>query len=530
MKNKIMTLLMTTLLIIPTNIKALEKEETIFTNLDYNGRNTKQEVHTRLHINTTENIVDQTNLKNILNINGKEKYDDKSFTWKAEGKDIIYSGETNKENPIIVSTKYFINGDQKDLKEIIGQEGNITISIDFKNKLYDQNTGLYTPFVVMLGTTLDNNNTNIKVTNGKVVNNGRENILIGVASPGLYDSINIEQFKNLNNITITFKTKKLNLKEFYIVATPKLLEDTDLSIFEKMDELNSSIQELQENMDKIEKGVKELDISMDKIVDGSNSLKDNINLVNSSVEQLKNGSITLDTGVKQILNALENAKTSIKNKNLEGSIENLKYLQSQNTSTINVLYNTNTTLEDTYNKYNLSNDEQTLINNFEKINITTEQQEKLLTIKKTYEANVKLIELLSANNEALNKSIDGLNEMLGQVNGLIDTLNNNLINVSEGLTNLSGGLQQLKMGTEQLYNGSINLYNGTIEYKKGVSKLSNGITNFNNQGIRKLSNFSYQASDYSYKMKKLIELSENYNGYGSDNATKTTFIYKMKMS
>ena len=529
MKNKILPLILT-IALLPLNIKALEKEETIFTNLDYNGNKTKTEVHTRLHINTTENVTDQTNLKNILNINGKEKYDEKTFTWSSEGKDIIYSGEIEKESPIEIIPKYFLNGDQKDLKEIQGKEGQITISLDFKNKLYDQNTGLYTPFVVMVGTTLDNNNSNIKVKNGKVVNNGKENVLIGVASPGLYESINIDQFKKLDNITITFDTKKLKLKEFYIIATPKLLEDTDLSVFDKMDELNSSIKELQDNMNKIEQGVKELDNGMDKIVDGSSSIKENIGLVDSSVEQLKNGSITLDEGVKQILNALQSAKSSIENKNIEGSLESLKYLQSQNTNTINVLYNTNDSLEETYKNYNLSTDEQSLITYFTSINLTQEQIEKLITVKKTYEANNNLIALLSANNEALNKSISGLTEMLGQVNSLIDTLNYNLTNVSNGLTNLSGGLQQLKEGTSKLYEGSASLYNGTVEFKTGLSKLSNGISEFNNQGIKRLSNFSYQASDYSYKMKKLIELSENYNGYGSENATKTTFIYKMKMS
>ena len=45
---------------------------------------------------------------------------------------------------------------------------------------------MYTPFIVITGTTLDTKtNKNIKLTQGKVVEKGEKTILLGVAFPGL---------------------------------------------------------------------------------------------------------------------------------------------------------------------------------------------------------------------------------------------------------------------------------------------------------------------------------------------------------
>ena len=534
MKNKLLISFLTGLtLLTPISTLALTKDETIYTNLDSTGKELKSSVSSHLYINTKGDVNDQSDLKNILNINGHEEYkkENNIFIWKAEGKDIFYTGDIEKENPIKVGITYYLNDEEKSLKDILGKSGNVKIKFDFKNNLYDSESGLYTPFVVMVGTTLDNsNNRNVQISSGKVVSNGKDNILVGIAAPGLYESINLDEFKNLNNLTISFDTDKLDLKDFYLVATPKLLEDTDLSVFSKMDELVNSISVLQEKMNQIESGVKELEKGMGSIVNGSNELSNNLNLVVSSVGELENGAISLDEGVKQILNALYGAKQSLENKNVAGSLENLKLLKEQNTNTINVLSSTNESLKANYEMYHLDLTEQEIVSNLTNMNIDENTISQLITCKKTYEGNNNLILLLSTNNNAIDSCISSLTEMLGSINTLIDSLSTNLTNVSNGLTSLTNGLNSLNYGVGQLYDGSNRLYNGTVEFQGGLSTLSNGISEFNNQGINRLANFSYTASNYSYKAKKLVELSKNYNGYGSNNATNTTFVYKIKMS
>ena len=91
-------------------------------------------------------------------------------------------------------------------EEIVGKKGKVKITITYKNnETHNVNINgttekMYTPFIVITGTTLDTKtNKNIKLTQGKVVEKGEKTILLGVAFPGLKESlktneIDIEQF------------------------------------------------------------------------------------------------------------------------------------------------------------------------------------------------------------------------------------------------------------------------------------------------------------------------------------------------
>ena len=50
---------------------------------------------------------------------------------------------------------------------------------------------IYVPYAIVTTTILNNtNNKNIKVTNGKIINNGQSSVITAISSPGLYDSLN----------------------------------------------------------------------------------------------------------------------------------------------------------------------------------------------------------------------------------------------------------------------------------------------------------------------------------------------------
>ena len=55
---------------------------------------------------------------------------------------------------------------------------------------------LYTPFMVGMISTLDKkNNSNLTVSNGKVMDNGLNYTILGVAMPGMYESLNLSSLK-----------------------------------------------------------------------------------------------------------------------------------------------------------------------------------------------------------------------------------------------------------------------------------------------------------------------------------------------
>lgn len=525
-------LLTTLVLFQPLSVLALEKTETVYTNLDSYGVASKSIVNSHLYINEVGNVEDDTELRTLLNISGKEKYiqNERMLTWNATGKDIFYTGTVEKEQPVTIKTTYYLNDEEIKVEDMIGKKGTVKIVLNFTNNCYDETTGLYTPFVITMGTTIDSKtSSNILINNGKVINNGKTNMAVGIASPGLYNSLQIEEFKTLDQIIITYDTTKFTMNDMYIVATPKLLEDIDFSIFDKMSTLSSSIYTLQDSINQLENGAKQLSSGTASMQEGTNVLSQNLNNALVAVQKLENGSMSLDTGLNQVISALNTATETLQNKDVTGSLTNLQKLKEQNTNTITILTNTNLSLETTYKTYNLASfTEEQLKQTLASEGMDASIIMNLITCKKTYEGNQSLIELLSANNMAIDSTISSLTEISNQITSILTQLNTALVEIETGATNLSSGLTELKSGVNQLHEGAISLHTGAMTLNEGMNTLSNGITTINTQGIKKLSGVALLMDDYSYRTKQLVNLSKNYRGYGSNNSSNTTFIYRIR--
>ena len=149
-KRNILGTLLITSFIVPMNTFALTKEEVVFTTLKNNGEVKQSIVNTHLKYVSKEKQEDETILKNILNISGKEEYEKNNniLTWKTEGKDITYQGETDKESPIKVDIKYYLDGKEIEKSKLLGKKGKVKIEANFTNTLYNEEYDMHTPFVV----------------------------------------------------------------------------------------------------------------------------------------------------------------------------------------------------------------------------------------------------------------------------------------------------------------------------------------------------------------------------------------------
>lgn len=518
----------------PLSCLALTKEETVYSNLDYNGKVIKSVVNNRLSNIDSDKIIDDTELKDILNINGDEKFrqEDRVLTFDSKGdKEIFYQGKIDKELPIEVVTKYYLDGHEMKVKNMLGKKGKVEIEIELTNNSYVADKGLYTPFVVTVGTIINSkDNSNVLITNGKVINTGSKNMAVAVASPGMYENFKIDEFKKLDKVVLSYETEDFSLGNIYLVATPKLLEEKDLDIFNKVDTLAYSINTIQENMNKIESGSKELESGSKKLTAGSREIANNLKTVLTALEKLENGSKTLDSSLKQIIETLEETQKMLQDKNITGSLENLKLLQSQNSAVVSQLTNTNAGLKVNYDKYQLGNfnSDEELINYFINLGVDQVTINNLVTCKKTYEANVGLITLLNTNNGALGTTITSLEELSTQIITLLTKLTAVLGSVDNGAVQINSGLTELKTGVNKLYGGALELVKGATTLGDGTTTLTNGIGTLNREGINKLNNYTGKAANYSKKINQLVKLSKEYAGYATNNADTTTFIYKVK--
>lgn len=525
LKTVVSVLTISALSLMPFSVNA-SKTENVYTNMDYTGTVKKTTVSNHLENDKDGEIKDNSILTNILNVNGSEDFtlDNDIVTWYAKGKDIFYTGITKKAQPINVVTKYYLNGKVTKATDMIGKSGKIKIEISLLNNSLLRTDNTFTPYVVALGAMMDSDtNTDISITNGKVTDTGTRSVLLAISAPGLYEYTNINEFKSLNKVTITYNTTDFEINDIYMVASPKILSELDLGIFDKLDILTSSISTLGEKMDELEAGTKDLANGTSKLFTNS-SFNEKLATASASLEKIANGTIKLVDGVDEMLTTLTDAKTMMEDKDIDGSLANLKVLQAKNEATITKL--TKPLVEAAYKvkKMSPTETETEMIARIKKLNpnLTVAEEQELKNFKSTYELKL----LLVANNDAVKEMITNLEDL----NSLLENLTTKLEDVKEmqgKVTLLNASLNELSVGLNKLSQASTEINKGIITLNNGATKISLGTTQLNNQGIKTLVNYSNRIITYSEKIENLVNLSKSYKGFASNNADSTLFVYKL---
>ena len=291
------------------------KEETVYVVTDSSGAATETIVSDHLVNNTdSKTLSDESDLSDIENVKGDEKYTKEGNTvqWKANGNDIYYQGNTSKSAPVTMDVTYYLNGKKTTGKALQGKSGDVKIKIKYSNSATVNGTKV--PFVVMTGFMADNSTfKNIKIDNGKVVNNGDKSIVVGMAIPGLQDTLNIDSDKLSlgDEVTITGTAKKFDCDNMMTIVTNSLYSDIDtddvnLNYDDKVNQLDSSGKKLVEGTQTLYNGISLMNSKKGALVSGVNKLDD-------GASSLSNGTSSLQSGVNQLSNKLTESLTEISN-------------------------------------------------------------------------------------------------------------------------------------------------------------------------------------------------------------------------
>ena len=500
--------------VLPVNAYALTKEETVYSKLNNNGEIINTSVYEHL-INTDklETITDLSDLENITNINNNNKFEyaNNTLTWDAKAKDIFYKGTTSKSLPISENVTYKLDGNDISLSDMLGKSGHVEITIKYTNNDLHYNNkygNMYTPFMVATVTSIEGkNNSNVEVTNGKVINNGNNYMVVAISLPGLSESLGIEE--KIDSVTISYDTTKAELSTIYSVMSPKIIEETDMDIFNKLNNIYIKGYDLKTYMDEIESGSKDILEGLEKVSSGNTALKENLTSIIDNISLMEEGSKNLSNGINEIITNLNGALEELNsNDNLE-KINSAKLLMENNTKTINNLNEVNSKLKEYYDNYNLSN-----IKYEDILNSELENKMDLYNIKysyeNTYESNQNLIQLLTLNNQAITDSLNTLNASSTKINGMITMLKGYLLETEKGANDLNGGLTELKQGMifYDTKMGEVNT--GLIELNNGMSTLNDGIIEFNKEGISTITNYMNKLSNLTDKIEVLTDYSNSY--------------------
>lgn len=250
----------------------------------------------------SDTLKDASDLKDITNVKGDETFTQNGdeITWDAQGNDIYYQGTTEKELPVTEKITYYLDGKEMKPEEIAGKSGKVTIRFDYTNhekttQIVDgEEHEVYVPFTVMTGMILPEDYSNVEVTNGKVISDGSKKVVVGVAMPGLKDSLQIEDgdldtdVEIPDYVEITADVENFSLDMTMSVIMNDLLGSADLDEAFDLTELEDSINTLSD--------------SSKKLVDGSSELAEGLDTLKSSMKEFASGVNTLKSGVTSYTN------------------------------------------------------------------------------------------------------------------------------------------------------------------------------------------------------------------------------------
>lgn len=283
----------------------VEKEETVYVVSDPAGMPNEVIVSDWLKNKSgADTIEDISNLTGVENVKGNETYEtgtDGKITWQANGKDIYYQGSTTKELPIDMKLTYWLDGREIAPKDLAGKSGQVKIRIDYTNR--EQTGDIYVPFTAVSGMVLNDNFTNVEVTNGKVISDGSKQVVVGFAFPGLGDSLDIGE-NDLDG--------ELEIPEFIEISA----DVTDFSLDMTMTVVMSDIlQELDvdRNIDlsKIEEAVDSLSDASRQLVDGSKELRDGTTKLKDGISDYTDGVSALQGGIESYADGVSQVKKGV---------------------------------------------------------------------------------------------------------------------------------------------------------------------------------------------------------------------------
>ena len=298
--------------------KEIGKEETVYVLADSTGKERKVIVSDHLiNDENKDTIEDASTLKDIENVKGDEtfKQDGSKLTWQADGNDIYYQGTSTKETPVSQTITYSLDGKEVKPEELAGKSGKVTIRFDYTNnetvktKIDGKEEEIYVPFAAISGMVLDDSFSNVKVTNGKVISDGKNNIVVGYALPGLKESLDVDDSDFDGDVSIpdyvevTADVENFSLSTTMTVvmnATNFISKDGDADLSEvddMLDTLTDATDQLKDGSGELADGVDTLKAKMGEFKDGVGTLKNGIKDYTDGASTLSTGIGTLKSGV-----------------------------------------------------------------------------------------------------------------------------------------------------------------------------------------------------------------------------------------
>lgn len=298
---------------------ASEKDETVFLFAKPDGSVKSTQVSAKLsNPDKAADLADSSTLTNIKNVESTNSFTGSgtNMVWDAAGDDVYYQGDTQKTSPIHMKVTYLLDDKEVQASDLLGKSGKLTIRYEFTNDSYTvaningSDQKIYTPFVCMTGMLFENDSArNVTVDNGKALDDGDRTMVMGLALPGLKDSLGLADDDDVDipsSFEVTADVTNFELNSTITIATPNAFDNIDTSSFDtsdvqdKLDQVQDAMSQLIDGSDELEAGLDKLNDGADQLDDGAGELVSGAGQLDDGAGQLTDGASTLSSGAGQL--------------------------------------------------------------------------------------------------------------------------------------------------------------------------------------------------------------------------------------
>lgn len=363
--------------------------------------------------------------------------------WQANGEDVHYSGITDKELPFGITYTYKLNGQEVDPSALKNVTGTLEVNISYANntsatvQASGTSHSIKEPFAMASLVSFDAEHAkNVKVSDGKVVDQDDSFIAIGMGMPGLAKTLELEDAIELpENVTITADVTGFDMPDITTMASNQILgmvdEDTTSDIDSKVSDMVGQVSSIQEATDQLSQGMQQVSQALSAVNEGQAKL-------NSAFPNATDGLGKITEGTQGV------------GKLIDASSQQLQAVQTaQEKAAASVAQ-------------------------LESIDTTGMSEEQIKALQEsTSEAKKNLA--------TAQQACAATSATLGKASEANAQLEAGLGSVSEGLAKIQAGYEQLGTATANIGEASTKLATGTQTMSEGISsaisELQGGINN-----------------------------------------------------
>ena len=445
-----------------------------------------------------------------------------TLTWDTDGKEISPQDLKGKSGHLQIKFDY-TNHEKK------------TVSIDGKSEK------VFSPFVMLTGLILPTETfSNVMIDNEKVISDGNRNIVLGFTTPGLKESLGINEYTSITlpeSLEISADVTDFSMYSTFTVGLSDLFEQLNFKDISDMDSLKSSLDELEDAAMQLVDGSSQLSEGADTLGSNYKEFDADIQTLKTGIDTLQEGTCTLSDGINSYTTGADQLNNGIQtylgsNGVLTGKVT--EYVNGVNTLVLGTKSYTEGTdqLCDGITSY-IKGEQQLseggaqlseLGDGLTQVKSSITQFKALNPLSLSCLQNFrrsKNMGLLDKSTDSLPAAVNGINTLLGgfkQLDGYNQTLLDgasklkaNSPSLVAGINTLAGGTDELASGlntlgtqlsdgsgalaanSAALRDGASTLLSGTTELSKGGTTLQNeskqvkdGMQEFDEQGTRKL--------------------------------------------